>query len=366
MIYELEGHTMLRLQYGDLDACVSWGVFDFNAPNFVYRFVKGETDYMAAAFPTGVALKEYADTHRRVSEQVLNLNRQQSLRLVELVNENLRAENATYRYNYLYDNCATRPVALIETAVQDTIHIQPSSDSTFAHDLTFRRLMRAYHRNYPWYQFGIDLALGSGIDEPITNRESCFAPVRLMGFLSSARFSDNRRVMLPAASADIITGNADGIALDATPWWLTPDAICWCIGLICMAWLLLSWKRGKRARVLVSCIFGVNTLVGLLLTFLIFVSVHEATSPNWLYLWLNPLCIVGAIGVWLKKTNVPLVCYHFANFVAIVTLVGIDVAGIQSLNSAFYPLMLPDAAISLHYLYLFRKSQQSDVAATRP
>ena len=39
--------------------------------------------------------------------------------------------------------------------------------------------------------------------------------------------------------------------------------------------------------------FNIAGLAGLLLTFLIFVSVHYATSPNWLYLWLNPLCFIG-------------------------------------------------------------------------
>ena len=49
-IYELEGHAGLLIdhpEYGKF--VVNWGVFDFNSPNFVYRFVKGETDYMAAS-----------------------------------------------------------------------------------------------------------------------------------------------------------------------------------------------------------------------------------------------------------------------------------------------------------------------------
>lgn len=359
-IYELEGHTMLRLRYGGNDISVSWGVFDFNAPNFVYRFVKGETDYMAAAFPTRYALREYAESGRRVTEQIINLDPQQSRRVVELVNDNLRPENATYRYNYLYDNCATRPVALIEKASGDSLTFHHFLCTCELDGKTFRSLMRDFHSEYPWYQFGIDLALGSGIDQSLTVRESCFAPLWLSHYLSSVKYSDGSNLVTDWEHITLIEGDPDSMRPAPTPWCLTPDVVCTALCILCMGSLLLSWKRGRRARKLVTCIFGINTLAGLLLTFLIFVSVHEATSPNWLYLWLNPLCVIGAIGVWLKKTNTPLVCYHFANFVAIMTLVGIDAGGIQSLNSAFYPLMIPDAAVSLHYLYLYRKSKKVD------
>lgn len=52
-IYELDGHTGLRIANDSLgyDQVINWGLFDFEAPNFVYRFVKGETDYMCGTVP---------------------------------------------------------------------------------------------------------------------------------------------------------------------------------------------------------------------------------------------------------------------------------------------------------------------------
>ena len=45
-IYELFGHTAIRYVEGDsIDLVFNYGMFDFNSPNFIYRFVKGETDY---------------------------------------------------------------------------------------------------------------------------------------------------------------------------------------------------------------------------------------------------------------------------------------------------------------------------------
>ena len=45
--YALFGHTGLRVFDDSLDINVvfDYGVFDFNSDNFIYRFVKGETDY---------------------------------------------------------------------------------------------------------------------------------------------------------------------------------------------------------------------------------------------------------------------------------------------------------------------------------
>ena len=50
-IYELEGHSVLRIQLPDNDIAISYGTYDFEQPNFVYRFVKGETDYWVTAVP---------------------------------------------------------------------------------------------------------------------------------------------------------------------------------------------------------------------------------------------------------------------------------------------------------------------------
>ncbi|MDE6628629.1 MAG: DUF4105 domain-containing protein, partial [Muribaculaceae bacterium] len=163
-IYQLEGHSAIRLQRpGRYDLAVNWGVFDFKAPNFVGRFVKGETDYMVAAYPFRYFIEEYAREGRRLTEQRLLLDSAQAARVEELIEVNLRPGNATYRYNYVKDNCATRPIGIVEEAIGAPVRI----DSAYAAAVearhpgaTFRSEMSRYHSAYPWYQFGIDLALG--------------------------------------------------------------------------------------------------------------------------------------------------------------------------------------------------------------
>ena len=89
--------------------------------------------------------------------------------------------------------------------------------------------------------------------------------------------------------------------LGPTPWFLTPDAVFWALFVICTAITIRDIRRGRSTRWLDTALFGTFGLAGLLLTFLIFVSLHEATSPNWLYGWLNPFCLIAAVGIWIKK-----------------------------------------------------------------
>lgn len=357
-IYELEGHTALRFvdtASGD-DVTVNWGLFDFDAPNFVYRFVKGETDYCVGAAPTPFFLNAYGRQGRTVMEQELNLTLAQAYRLRELVIENLRPENRIYRYNYVLDNCSTRPLRLIERVVGDTLSFESAALAPEV-TTTFRNAMRHYHANYPWYQFGIDLALGSGIDRPITLAEAAFAPESLEIMMESAMLPGGEKVV--KATSTLVNGTAEGGPLPATPWWLTP--IFWC-SVVAIISLYLSVKqlrsgnfRGTTAtRIFDTFLFGLFGVLGLILTFLIFVSVHEATSPNWLYLWLNPLCFIAMAGAWAKRAKVLLFSYQIANFALLIALVVIFLCGIQSPNPAFYPLILADMMRAIAYILTYR------------
>lgn len=342
-IYELEGHTGLRIRFDNgEDITVNWGVFDFNSPGFVYRFVKGETDYMAAPFPTALFVDSYRREGRSVREQVLRLDSLQTERLLAMVWRNLEPANRVYRYNYVLDNCATRPLAIIEGAIGDTLALSlpavPRPERA-----TFRQAMRHFHASYPWYQFGIDTALGSGIDREVSDREASFAPLMLAQMIEGARLPSGE----PLVVADRwLTGGPDApsVALGPTPVHLTPLFWGWTLFAVAFTVTILQMRGIRRwARWFDTVWFTLTGLEGLVLTFLIFVSVHEATSPNWLYLWLNPLCFIGAVAPWLKSGKRLEICYQSVNFALLIVLGVLFASGVQSPNPAFIPLMAATA-----------------------
>lgn len=350
--FQLEGHTGLRIIDPDLgDYVVNWGIFDFNTPNFAYRYTKGETDYMAGAAPTVYFLQSYRDEGRCVVAQTLNLDSAQARKLINIVNENLRPENRVYRYNYVRDNCATRPLRLIESAVGDTLTLgSPAFEGK-----SFRDAMRHYHARYPWYQFGIDLALGSGIDQPITTREMSFSPVDLERLLAGATMPSGAPVV---KQSEILTGSPYYDAtLGDTPWYAAPMFVCFCFMFIT---LLVCWhdiKHKRLTRWWDTLMYGILGLAGCLVCFLVFVSVHEATSPNFLLLWLNPLNFIAAAGVWSKRASKLVYCYQIVNFALILTLCVVLLCGIQQGNPAFWFLIGADAARSITVIHIYRCSQ---------
>ena len=222
--------------------------------------------------------------------------------------------------------------------------------------MTFRNIMRHYHRNYPWYQFGIDLALGSGIDYTLTRREAAFAPVELDGMLPSATYSGKP---LASNTIAIIDTEADAAIEAPTPWYATPLAVCWAFFAVTLGITIRDIRRRKVTRWFDSAYFGVLGLAGCLLTFLIFVSVHEATSPNYLYFWINPLCLLPAIFIWLKKCKKELFCYQIVNFAVLLLLLASWPWLPQSANAAFLPLILADMMRAANYIFIYRKNESA-------
>ena len=340
-IYELEGHAALRIihpSYGDF--IINWGLFDFNAPNFVYRFTKGETDYQAGAYPTDLFIKQYRNEGRGIIEIPVKLIPEQIEAVIALATDNLKPENRVYHYNYVYDNCSTRPLAIIQQASGDSL--VTCFPDKFSDGQTFRSLMTYFHRNYPWYQFGIDLALGSGIDKKITSAEATFAPAMVADLIrNDSRFSE------PV----MILHETDGGSENPTPWYFTPLFVCWLLFAVSIIVTVVENRHTNLSRWFDRIYYLLVSLAGMVLTFLIFVSIHEATSPNWLYLWLNPLALIVVIGTGINRLTPLVLLYQIVNFASLIALCIIAAIGIQSLNQAFYPLIITDLLRSANYIY---------------
>ena len=118
-VYEVYGHTALRIEIPSqgVDAVVNYGLFSFEAPNFVWRFIKGETDYVVGTIGYPIFEYDYTSRGSTVTLQTLNLSREEKERLVSLLNENLRPENREYRYNFLYNNCSNKAGNMVELAL---------------------------------------------------------------------------------------------------------------------------------------------------------------------------------------------------------------------------------------------------------
>lgn len=343
-VYQLCGHSAIRIRGAEVDSVWNYGVFDFDEPNFVYRFVKGETDYMLVGYPTMWFMPEYLSEGRKVLEQDLNLTQDEAWKLRSLLQTEALPQNRTYRYNYVKDNCATRITDRLAQAT-DARLIFPD---TIAYG-TFRREMRAFHRDYPWYQFGIDLALGSGLDRELRANEEMFVPTVMSDRYAGATLSDGRRLVSDTRQLTPDSGHA---TLPPTPRYLTPNF--WsviCFILMAAFSVFMAWKR-RILRWLYCLWFALIGLGGCVISFLVFASDHEATSPNMLLLWLNPLQLIVAVCVWWPRAHWPVNIMAWYNIVVLGILLIIWPFQLQSANPAFFPLMGATLALSIAYAIL--------------
>ena len=188
-IYSLYGHSALRWHdlRNNTDLTFNWGVFNFDKPYFVARFVFGLTDYELGAYPYQLFLQEYKRVGSSVTEQVLNLTVEEKYRLYDALRENMQPENKIYRYNYFYDNCSTRPRDIVERCIEGKLEYAPREDYT----PSYREMVHICVRNHPWAAFGNDLLLGVRADLKTGLREQEFLPVNLLYDFDRAKIYAN-------------------------------------------------------------------------------------------------------------------------------------------------------------------------------
>lgn len=175
--YEKFGHTAIRIHDASqgLDVVANWGIFDFGKPGFYYLFVKGETYYWLDFQPTFAFLESYRRRNSSVTEQVLNLNKDEKQKLLDVILTNYKPENREYLYNFVFDNCATRPRDIISKSLEP----QKIEAKTELEEMSFRRWVAKYTGKSSWLQFGIDLVFGKDADETATPFQTLFLPEEL-------------------------------------------------------------------------------------------------------------------------------------------------------------------------------------------
>lgn len=330
-VYSLCGHSAVRIRNAEMDSVWNYGLFNFKEPNFIYRFVKGETDYMLGGYPFEWFLPEYMAGGRAVTEQELNLTQDEARKLLAMLREESLPQNRVYRYNYVRDNCATRIIDRLDSATNSRIFfVNPRKYGNF------RNEMRAYHKDYPWYQFGIDLALGSGLDKPISAREEMFVPVEMMNQFANAKMGDGRKLVRSTVQ---LLPDSRHATLPPTPWWASP---LFCCSLFLVTASVMCWWQWRRRRILASAYviwFSLLGITGCVSAFLVFVSEHEATSPNLLLLWLNPLQLLLPLGIMWRRLRRVAWCMACYNTAVLTFLLIFWPMQLQSANPAFFPLM---------------------------
>ncbi len=281
-IYSLFGHTAIRYENlsEGIDVVFNYGLFSFNTPHFILRFALGETDYQLGVTDYKHFAAEYALNGRSVWQQTLRLTDEEKTRLIRSLEENHRPENRVYRYNYFYDNCATRPRdKIIESITGKVVYAFGPTDNS----CTFRSIVHEYCQEHPWARFGIDLCIGSEADRPITQRQMTFAPFYLMDVVEGIYIFTDTVFYRLAAPKKLVVDVAP--QPDESDWIPTPFQSSLLLFILTAAATIYGIRRRTGLWGIDLLLFGMAGIVGCVLAFLALFSQHPAVSPNYL-LWI--------------------------------------------------------------------------------
>jgi hypothetical protein len=279
-VYSTFGHSAIRVKdpLTRFDRCYNYGTFDFEQPNFLLKFCQGKLLY-------NLDIESYRSfefgnlqDRRPMQEQVLNLNQEQKQRLFDLLQENYKEENRYYKYDFFYDNCATR----IRDIVQETFFHQLQFDtSSLPPKATMRQLLQPYIEEKPWLDFGIDLVLGLPADRRATTADFMFLPDYMHHLFAKAKTGEG---------APLVTSerNIPETPLTKVPFKPSPlDRPLWITTFIAVIGLL-SMANPRVEKIFDIIFWFILGFAGLIIALLWFATDHSATKNNLNILWAWP------------------------------------------------------------------------------
>ncbi len=282
-LYAAFGHTAIRVtdSISHLDVIFNYGTFDFNTPNFYLKFINGKLNYKLSAYKFKYFLPEYFKEKRSVIEQKLQLSSVDKQKVYDALVENYQPENRDYKYDFFYDNCATRVFFIIKNSIESTLSINYQENN-----LTFREHLHFYLINSPWTETGLNLLLGVKADQIPNTEEATFLPYYLMSIWDRTQVENKALV----SSKKTLLDFSD--IPKSKAFWLTPEVFFWLLLVIIALFTVVEFKGKKRFKIIDTVLFIFTGFIGLLLAYLWFITDHQVPKVNLNLLWAIPFSLI--------------------------------------------------------------------------
>lgn len=339
-LYSAFGHTGVWVldPVNGISQVYNYGTFDFvpgKEMEFYTNFIKGRLIYRLDTESFRRFDRVYKYYKRSYINQTLDLNLSQRQEVYEFLLHNYQPENRNYLYDFIYDNCATRVVDMLNYVLKDSIQWYKENEDA---DMTIRAMLRdPYLVGREWSGFGIDLILGSVVDHKPTHVQQAFLPDYLSSYFDQAQVLDRDGKMKSLVSSKrlLYEGNPPPEPL---PFLLQPNFASFLLFLLVFVASFLQWRKGKKGIWLDRILFLVYGLAGLILFLAWFATEHTSTTWNYNILWLFPLNILMAFAI--KKEMKTWQKSYFLVVAILILAAGLSwIFGVQSMNPAFIPLM---------------------------
>ena len=344
-LYEAFGHSAIRIKDPvlRLDLIYNYGMFDFNAPNFELNFTKGNLIYSMGRYNFRDFLAGYKRDKRWVKQQVLNLTQEERQSFFIYLENNALPENKNYNYDPYFDNCATKLRDITTAILGDKVVL---SNKNINERRSFRQLM---DREIPWNtwgSFGINLALGSKLDQKANFTQYMYLPDYVYSiFKNSAIFIENKPKKL-IKREDVLLEFKE---LKQEISIFNPFLIFSVISFIGIFVTFSDFKNKKRSKWIDFIVLFITGLIGCVICFLWFFTDHSTAPNNFNFLWaFAPNLIIAFLMLkvhqkkWLKS-------YVRFSFFLLFIIPILWVLGVQLFPIAIIPFLI---LLLFRYAYL--------------
>ncbi|WP_035141645.1 lipoprotein N-acyltransferase Lnb domain-containing protein [Flavobacterium daejeonense] len=318
--YSLFGHTAIRIkdEANFVDAVYNYGAFDFNTPNFVPKFAKGDLQYFAVVHPFTDFISQYTYENRSVDEQELNIPLALKQKLFENLNTSLASGDSHYTYKFIDKNCTSMVVAIINKTLGSTV-ITKKTDT----NLSYRSILYPYFDHHFYEKLGTSIIFGSKVDQLGTK---LFLPLELKKSLKLIQYKNQ-----PLASENETLLHFE--ESHPSSWWNNMYSY-----LIFLALLIIWNKKGIHLAY-----FILMGILGLFFLFMGFYSNHLELANNYNVLLFNPALLI--LVFFYSKQN-KLWTYRLALF----NLFSLLIYLVFLFNKAHLLIVLPLIVTSVYFL----------------
>ena len=345
-LYSKFGHSAFRVQDFDkqYDVVYNFGVFDQQQPFFYLNFAKGKMSYKLDKSNYKYFYRLYEYENREVKKQTLNLTSQQRKKIISFLENNAKPENATYQYDFFYNNCATKIRSVLETVFPNEIIFNNDHITT---SYTMRDLI---NNNVPcnsWANVGINIALGSVIDYKATSDEYQFLPEYIFKGLNNATINSTALI---TETATILETDEKRIIKKSFSL-LSPYAVLSLIGLLVIFITYSDFKKNVRTKALDFTLLFITGFTGVFSLLLWFATNHTTTAANLNILWaFAPNLFMAFLIFKDHKTNFKAI--YFKLLTALMLLLGVIwLFKIEAFAYGMIPIFI---ALGIRYFYLSR------------
>jgi hypothetical protein len=341
-VWEVFGHTAVRVidSVAHTDDVYNYGTFEYG-PEFEMQFMKGKLLYCVEAYPYYAFIQEYVEAGRSIEEQVLLLDNQQKERIRYFLEWNADPENKYYKYDFFFDNCATR--------IRDIFPRPEIFGKSFkfgptlpgGKPLSYRSIMNRYFYRDHWTRLGVNILLGSRIDKDMGNSGIMFLPDYLRDGVGGATVKGQKIATAPEV---VLAGKPHGPASFNLAFLLTIVIAALTIAGLCIN------RLATLGRVMSILLLLITGLLGVLILIMWFATDHQGCSANFNLLWFLPTNLL--IGVLSPKGKSR---YALFAIVCIFISMLLHITGVQGLIMEFFPLQL---ALLFVFGTIFRNSNK--------